>query len=254
MNYELRSGVEIKVLKTMPKGWKETKGAMTAPRGTIMVDNGGSLFGKGGKRRESALVIVDEELFKESLKEKSGRKAKENQGLNKTVKPTVSPPAKKRTGVPKPPKKQDKPKKTYKNESGKIVYKQSTDKVGDKLVNQAGVEYTIAGERFHAPTGYDDGRLKVRVLQLKAKNGQIFELPDGEIENARKRGIFKRLSKQQKPPKAKTYTVAGRTFATKAEAQAFKALRKRKASKACEITEGTRKPTHKIVSFTAKNK
>lgn len=157
MNYELRSGVEIKVLKTMPKGWKETKGAMTAPRGTIMVDNGGSLFGKGGKRRESALVIVDEELFKESLKEKSGRKAKENQGLNKTVKPTVSPPAKKRAGVPK-------------------------------------------------------------------------------------------------PPKVKTYTVAGRTFATRAEAQTFKALRKRNASKPCEIMEGTRKPTHKIVSFTAKNK
>lgn len=57
-----------------------------------------------------------------------------------------------------------------------------------------------------------------------------------------------------KPPKAKTYTVAGRTFATKAEAQAYKSLSKRKASKPCEIMEGTRKPTHKIVSFTAKNK
>ena len=57
-----------------------------------------------------------------------------------------------------------------------------------------------------------------------------------------------------KPPKVKTYTVAGRTFATKAEAQAYKSLRKRKASKPCEIMEGTRKPTHKIVSFTAKNK
>lgn len=157
MNYELRSGVEIKVLKTMPKGWKETKGAMTAPRGTIMVDNGGSLFGKGGKRRESALVIVDEELFKESLKEKSGKKSKGNQGLNKTAKTTVTPPAHKRAGVPK-------------------------------------------------------------------------------------------------PPKVKTYTVAGRTFATRAEAQAYKSLRKRKASKPCEITESTRKPTHKIVSFTAKNK
>ena len=60
-------------------------------------------------------------------------------------------------------------------------------------------------------------------------------------------------AKAQKP-KAKTYTVMGKTFATKAEAKAYKELRKQSAGKPCEIKESTRKPTHKVVSFTAKNK
>ena len=45
------------------------------------------------------------------------------------------------------------PKKVYKNDAGKVIYRQSTDKVGDVLVNQAGVKYKIAGERFVPPTG-----------------------------------------------------------------------------------------------------
>lgn len=55
-------------------------------------------------------------------------------------------------------------------------------------------------------------------------------------------------------PKAKTYTVQGKTFATKAEAQAYKALQKQRAGKPCEIKESTRKPSHKVVSFLAKSK
>lgn len=87
------------------------------------------------------------------------------------------------------------PKKVYRNAEGKIVYKQSTDKVGDILVNPAGVKYKIISERFHAPTGYDDGQLKVRVLKLKpmTKNGTSFEMGDGSVAHARKNGIFKRL-------------------------------------------------------------
>lgn len=65
MKYKLKGGSEVEVLKTLPKGWKETKGAMTAPLGTVMVDNGGSLFGEGGKRRKFALVVTDEKLFNE---------------------------------------------------------------------------------------------------------------------------------------------------------------------------------------------
>lgn len=53
---------------------------------------------------------------------------------------------------------------------------------------------------------------------------------------------------------AKTYTVQGKTFATKAEAQAYKSLQKQRASKPLEIKESTRKPSHKLVSFPAKNK
>lgn len=54
--------------------------------------------------------------------------------------------------------------------------------------------------------------------------------------------------------KAITYTVRGKTFATKAEAKAYKALQKQRADKPCEIKEGTRKPSHTVVSFTAKKK
>lgn len=54
--------------------------------------------------------------------------------------------------------------------------------------------------------------------------------------------------------KATTYTIMGKTFATKAEAKAYKALQKQRADKPCEIKEGTRKPSHKVVSFTAKKK
>ena len=92
-------------------------------------------------------------------------------------------------------KKEMKPQKVYRNEQGKVVYKQSTDKIGDILVNPAGVKYKIIGESFHTPTGYDDGKLKVRVLMLKpmTKNGMNFEMGDSSVANARKNGIFKRL-------------------------------------------------------------
>lgn len=42
---------EIRVYSRMPKGWKETKGATTAPRGYKWIDNGKSLF--GGKHQSA---------------------------------------------------------------------------------------------------------------------------------------------------------------------------------------------------------
>lgn len=92
-----------------------------------------------------------------------------------------------------------KPQKVYRNEQGQVIYRQSTDKIGDVLVNPAGVKYKIIGESFHAPTGYDDGKLKVRILTLKPtiKNGKSFEMGDSTVAHARKNGIFKRLRKSK---------------------------------------------------------
>ena len=191
-----------------------------------------------------------------------------------------------RTCKPKTVKyRRSKPAKVYKNENGKVVYKQSTDKVGDVLINQAGVKYTITGEKFHTPSGYDDGKLKVRILQVKTSEGQSFEIGDNDMQYFREKKVLTRTNKQKKTcqpkatakptaaapaknkptspkpaaPKAaanssdkKSYTVRQgkiyKTFKTKSEAQTCAAQSKTKAT----ITETTKKPTHKIIKFTAR--
>jgi hypothetical protein len=40
----------VKFLDTMPEGWKEIKGAMTAPNGYIWIFNGKSIFSKEYKQ------------------------------------------------------------------------------------------------------------------------------------------------------------------------------------------------------------
>lgn len=64
--------------------------------------------------------------------------------------------------------------------------------------------------------------------------------------------------KKDKPAKATTYTVMdsrkGKTFGTLKEAKAYEAEQRKKTGDFCEIREGTKKPTHRVVSFTAKNK
>lgn len=179
-----------------------------------------------------------------------------------------------------------KPAKVYKNENGKVVYKQSTDKVGDVLINQAGVKYTITGEKFHTPSGYDDGKLKVRILQVKTSEGQSFEIGDNNMQYFREKKVLTRTNKQKKtckpktakpapvapaknkptspktakptspkttakPSEGKSYTVRqGRTcktFATKTEAQACASQ-----SKKATITTTTKPPTHRIVKFAVK--
>lgn len=180
-----------------------------------------------------------------------------------------------------------KPAKVYKNENGKVVYKQSTDKVGDVLINQAGVKYTITGEKFHTPSGYDDGKLKVRILQVKTSEGQSFEIGDNNMQYFREKKVLTRTNKQKKtckpktvkpapvapaknkptspkttkptspkttakPSEGKSYTVkqgrTSKTFATKTEAQACASQAKNKAT----ITTTTKPPTHRIVKFAVK--
>ena len=115
--------------------------------------------------------------------------------------------------------------------------------------------------------GRNFGQTSIEDLK-KAKKNLLIELGKSKPTDTKKSATSKPTSvqKQSKPapkpaksqpakaqtPKTTTYTVKGKTFATLAEAKAFKALQKQNAGKPCEIKEGTRKPTHKVVSFTAK--
>lgn len=70
--------------------------------------------------------------------------------------------------------------------------KPTTDKVGDVLVNQAGIEYKIIGERYVEPWG--DG-VKVRRLKVKPdpRTGiKPYEISDREFAWCRKNGVLKR--------------------------------------------------------------
>ena len=51
--YFMKNGV--KFLNSMPEGWKEIKGAMTAPNGYIWIFNGKSIF---SKEYEHALLKI----------------------------------------------------------------------------------------------------------------------------------------------------------------------------------------------------
>lgn len=85
-------------------------------------------------------------------------------------------------------------KKVYKNEKGKVVYKETTDRVGDILVNGAGVKFKITGERRVKPTGYDDGKLKIRVLTVE-QGKQKMEFLDTDLKYYRDKKILKRMQK-----------------------------------------------------------
>lgn len=51
---------EVKVYKKLPKGWKETKGTLTDPKGYKWIDNNKSIFArdkKGRYIRQTGLLI-----------------------------------------------------------------------------------------------------------------------------------------------------------------------------------------------------
>ena len=109
-------------------------------------------------------------------------------------------PVAKKTATKKPvPKKTAAGKTTAKKPTAKkVVYRKSTDKVGDVLVNQAGVKYKITGERYAAPIGYDDGKLKIRVLKIapEKKTGlKPFETNDATLKYYRDKKVLTRIKK-----------------------------------------------------------
>ena len=83
--------------------------------------------------------------------------------------------------------------------------KPTTDKVGDVLVNQSGVKYTIIGEKYGPAKGYDDGKTKVRRLVVRADGGKTFEIGDHAFKHYRDSKVLKRVpaSKPAKKPAAR---------------------------------------------------
>lgn len=98
-------------------------------------------------------------------------------------------------------KKQEKPTKTVLKKTTapkKVVYRKSTDKVGDVLVNQAGFKYEITGERYAPPTGYNDGKLKIRILKItpEKKTGiKPFETNDMTLTYYRQKKVLRRVKR-----------------------------------------------------------
>lgn len=78
------------------------------------------------------------------------------------------------------------------------VYRKTTDKVGDVLVNQAGVKFKITGEKLSAPKGFDDGKLKIRMLEVtpeKKTGAKPFKILDQELKTYRDKKILVRKPK-----------------------------------------------------------
>lgn len=70
-------GQAIPVVKKCPKGWSVSNGTLTQPVGTVWIKNG-SFFvkTKSGKTKKNPnykekLLVTDEKLFNERIKEKS---------------------------------------------------------------------------------------------------------------------------------------------------------------------------------------
>ena len=137
---------------------------------------------------------------KNGAKKTVGSSTKKTTSKSTTTKKTVAP--KKATVSKTAPKTSQKKgpikdkhiQKVYKNEKGKVIYRETTDKVGDILVNGAGVKFKITGERRAKPTGYDDGVLKVRVLTL-SRGKQKMEFVDTTLKHYRDNKLLTRVSK-----------------------------------------------------------
>lgn len=112
----------------------------------------------------------------------------------------------------------------------------------DYLDNTFGV-HNVYSETNEAFTSTDERVLGYLEKRLKERQNPKEKTKESKTKTAV--SVAK-----DKPKKAPTYTVAGKTFATMKEAKAYKAALKSKS----EIKEGKKKPTHKIVSFTAKSK
>lgn len=83
MKYQLREGKEVKVHKTIPKGWKVQEGTLTQPVGTVWIKNNEPIFvkGKDGKmhknpKAKSELYVQNEELMITRIAEERRYKTK----------------------------------------------------------------------------------------------------------------------------------------------------------------------------------
>lgn len=98
MKYRVREGVEVNVHKTLPKGWRVLKEAMTQPVGTVWIQNNEPLFvkGKDGKmhknpKAKQALCVQNEDLMIVRIAEKRRyeKKGADNFTLDKRMEERV---------------------------------------------------------------------------------------------------------------------------------------------------------------------
>lgn len=68
--YVRGDGIQMKIYKRIPKGWKITEGATAAPKGYKIIDNKKSLFAKNEKDRREYGLIESEQHKSMTKKEK----------------------------------------------------------------------------------------------------------------------------------------------------------------------------------------
>lgn len=206
------NGKEVRVYKNLPEGWSVIKGTMTQPKGTVWIKKG-SLFKKDGKSGEyrknkdykQALLITDEEQMIETIAENRKNKRRPDnfvpdQTTEKKIRAEMRRQDRERQ---KREKKSSVSKSTKHSTPLEKSIKPTTDKVGDVLVNQAGVKYKIVGEKYVEPSGYRDGKTKVRHLIVKPDGKEAFEINDHTLKFYRDQKTLKRVAPKKCAAKAR---------------------------------------------------
>lgn len=210
----------VRVYKHLPDGWKVQTGTQTQPAGTVWVSNGEPAFkrGKDGKlhsnpKYKQALVVRDEGLMVTRIAQARRYERSDRFITDQTTEKKVQAEMRRQERERKKRESlnQTRPVATGKKSSTKRPMtalersvKPTTDKVGDVLVNQSGVKYTIIGEKYGPAKGYDDGKTKVRRLVVRADGGGTFEIGDHAFKHYRDSKVLKRVpaSKTAKKPAA----------------------------------------------------
>ncbi len=217
---------EVRVYKHLPEGWKVQTGTLTQPAGTAWATNGEPLFkrGKDGKLHKNpkykhALVVQDEGLMVTRIAQARRYERNDRFIADQTTEKKIQAEMRRQERERKKRESLDRtrPVVTGKSSSAKKPaskrpmaalersVKPTTDKVGDVLVNQSGVKYTIIGEKYGPAKGYDDGKTKVRRLVVRADGGKTFEIGDHAFKHYRDSKVLKRVpaSKPAKKPAAR---------------------------------------------------
>ena len=200
---------EVRVLKHLPEGWKVLKGTLTQPAGTAWASNGEPVFrrGKDGKlhknpKYKQVLVVQDEGLMITRIAQVRRYERNDRFIADQTTEKKIQAEMRRQERERKKRESQNKTRSaaTGKKSSTKRPMtalersiKPTTDKVGDVLVNQSGVKYTIIGEKYGPAKGYDDGKTKVRRLVVRADGGGTFEIGDHAFKHYRDSKVLKRV-------------------------------------------------------------